>query len=138
MIYRKLDANGDYTFGQQAGNFYANVPAAVAQAVNTRLKLIQGEWFLDTTEGVPYDTQILGMGRVASYDAAIQTAILDTPGVNGIIAYASGVNTTTRKAAVSCTIDTIYGVVPLTGAYSYQITGNRLDINFVLDSSQLG
>jgi hypothetical protein len=138
MIYRKLDANGDYTFGKQAGNFYVNTPAAVVQAILTRLKLIQGEWFLDTTEGVDYNDEIIGMGRIATYDAAIQDVILNTQGVNTIDAYASGINTTTRAVAVSCTVDTIYGQVVLTGTYAYQSTGNRLDIDFVLDSSILG
>jgi hypothetical protein len=72
MIYRKLDADGDYTFGLQGGNFYKNNPEAVGQAVKTRLSLIQGEWFLDTNAGTPYNSQILGAGTVGTYDHAIQ------------------------------------------------------------------
>ena len=110
MIYRKLDANGDYTFGRQSANFYANVPAAVAQAVKTRLTLIQGEWFLDTTAGTPYSSQILGAGNVAYYDRAIQNVILGTPGATSLIDYSSSVNAATRAAAVNATINTAYGV----------------------------
>jgi hypothetical protein len=62
MRYRTLDANGDYTFGQNGANFLVNSPAAVGQAVLTRVKLMQGEWFLDQTAGTPYDTEILGAG----------------------------------------------------------------------------
>lgn len=109
MIYRKLDSNGDYTFGQQATNFYVDVPEAVAQAVKTRLGLIQGEWFLDTTIGTPYNSQILGAGMVSKYDAAIQDVILNTIGVNRIVSYASQVDPSSRAATVTCTIDTIYG-----------------------------
>jgi hypothetical protein len=114
MKYRKLDANGDYTFGQQNGNFLTNIPAAVAQAVQTRLGLIQGEWFLDTTAGTPYNTEILGMGTVPLFDAAIQDVIVNTPGVNTIVDYASGVNPVNRQAAIACTIDTIYGITTVT------------------------
>lgn len=111
MIYRKLDANGDFTFGAGRGNFHKNTPETVAQAVKTRLGLIQGEWFLDVSDGVPYDAEILGAGKVSSYDAAIQNVIVNTQGVKGILKYSSGVDPNTRNAQVSCTIDTIYGVV---------------------------
>ena len=110
MTYRKLDANGDYTFGQGSANFFIDQPEAVGQAVMTALKLFQGEWFLDTTAGTPYNSQILGAGMVATYDAAIQDVILSTQGVKSILSYISSVNTATRSAEINCTIDTIYGV----------------------------
>lgn len=113
MRYRKLDPNGDYTFGLQAGNFFINVPAAVAQAVQTRLGLIEGEWFLDTTIGTPYNTEILGMGTIPYFDSAIKQVIEGTYGVNNIVDYASAVNPNTRASAVACTIDTIYGITDL-------------------------
>lgn len=109
MIYRKLDAAGDYTFGQGSGNFYKDQPEAVGQAVKTRLGLIQGEWFLDITEGTPYSSQILGAGMVAKYDRAIQEVILNTPGVIAITEYASQVDPSTRLAQINCTINTTYG-----------------------------
>ena len=113
MSYRKLDSNGDYTFGQGVNNFYVDQPETVGQAVMTKLKLFQGEWFLDTTAGTPYSSQILGAGMVATYDAAIQDVILSTPGVNSIISYTSSVNTATRSAEINCTIDTIYGIATI-------------------------
>ena len=109
MIYRKLDKDGDYTFGLQAGNFYKNSPEAVGQAAKTRLGLIQGEWFLDTTEGTPYNSQILGAGTVSRYDQAIQEVILGTHGAQGLAAYSSSVDPSNRAAKVECTIDTVYG-----------------------------
>ena len=109
MKYRQLDSNGDYTFGLGGGNFYQDVPAAVGQAVLTRLKLFEGEWFLDTTYGTPYNSQILGAGTVATYDAALQEVILNTRGVLSIASYSSGVDPRTRAAAVNCTINTQYG-----------------------------
>jgi hypothetical protein len=109
MIYRKLDANGDYTVGQGSGNFHKDQPEAVAQAVKTRLGLIQGEWFLDIKNGTPYNSQILGAGMVSKYDRAIQDVIVNTVGVKRIVSYSSGVNPDTRAASINCTIDTIYG-----------------------------
>jgi len=109
MRYRTLDANDDYTFGQNGQNFLINSPEAVGQAVLTRLRLIAGEWFLDKTVGVPYDTEILGAGTENTRDLAYQTVILQTTGVTGIVEYASYLNPTTRAFVVAATINTIYG-----------------------------
>lgn len=107
MRYRQLTAADDYSFGQGAANFLVDSPDAVGQAVLTRLKLLQGEWFLDSTEGTPWSTQILGERTRATFDAAIRERILDTEGVSGIADYSSSV--ADRRLSVSATIDTIYG-----------------------------
>lgn len=114
MRYRVLDENFDYTFGQNGANFFADEPAAVAQAIQTRLKLIQTEWFLDQTAGTPYNTDILGAGTQSTRDLAIQTVILETQGVTGIVEYASYLNPKTRAFVVAATIDTLYGVTTIT------------------------
>ena len=107
MINRAMDANGDYVFGGGAGEFLVNTPAAVAQAVQTRLQLAEGEWFLDLQEGTPYSTEILGANTTALYDQAIRERILDTPGVVAIISYSSVLNN--RALTVNATISTLYG-----------------------------
>jgi hypothetical protein len=109
MMYRKLDVNGDYVFGQQTGNFYIDQVEAVAQAIKTRLGLFKGEWFIDTTLGTPYNTHILGAGTISRYDQAIQDVITNTPGVKALTDYKSGVNPFTRAAQVTCSVDTLYG-----------------------------
>ena len=109
MRYRALDANGDYSFGQGAANFLVNSPAAVAQLVQTRLLLFLGEFFLDTSDGTPYYTQILGTGTQQTYDLAVQDRILSTQGVIGIASYQSIRDPNLRTLSVVATIDTIYG-----------------------------
>lgn len=116
MRYRIEDANGDYTFGQGDGNFYVNSPAAVAQAVKTRLGLMQGEWFLDNTAGTPYN-QILGKGTDSTRDLAIQQVILNTEGVTSIAEYASFLSSKTRQFTVAATINTIYGQTTITQTF---------------------
>ena len=106
MIYRALDGNGDY----QIGVFLANSPAAVGQAVVTRLLLWEGEWFLDVTDGTPWLQDIIGNNT--NYDFEIQNRILDTPGVTDIVSYASSV--VNRKLAVTATINTTYGQTSVT------------------------
>ncbi|AFC85926.1 hypothetical protein [Frateuria aurantia] len=107
MIYRKLNAAGDYSFGAGPGDFYQNSPEAVAQAVLTRLRLLVGEWFLDTTAGTPWATQILGKGTSSVYDSVIKNRILGTTGVQSIDCYSSSVSD--RKLSVTATITTAYG-----------------------------
>lgn len=108
MRYRKLDANGDYVFGGQQADFYVNSPEAVAQAVQTRLRLWQGEWFLDTTAGTPWN-QVLGKYTGGTYDTVIRQRILGTQGVQAITDYSSTLDSEARVLTVSATISTIYG-----------------------------
>jgi len=110
--YRRLDENGDYVFGKQANNFYVDVPDAPAQAVGTRLKLLTGEWFLDLSEGCPYNPQVLGNRTLSTYDMAIQQTITETPGVLRLVDYSSEVGND-RDLTVVATIDTIYGQATL-------------------------
>lgn len=108
MRYRKLGADGDYTFGGGLSDFYTDVPQAPGQAVGTRLRLLQGEWFLDVTAGTPYATQILGKNTQAIYDPAFRQVILDTEGVTDIEKYLSNLSPS-RELTVSAKINTIYG-----------------------------
>lgn len=109
MRYRALDANGDYSFGHGSADFLVDTPATVAQAVDTRLLLMEGEWFLDDTEGTPYATEILGTHTQGTYDQAIRQRVLETEGVTGIVSYSSTLNRGTRALAVSVTINTEFG-----------------------------
>lgn len=108
MRVRTLDANGDMSFGHGQADFLINSPEAVAQNVRTRLLLLEGEWFLDTTEGLPFATSIVGYNTQPTYDGAIRERILNTQGVQSIDEYAS-VRDAQRKLTVSATITTIYG-----------------------------
>lgn len=113
MRYRTLSPTGDYTFGVQGTNFLVNSPEAVAQAVKTRLAISTGEWFLDLSYGTPYQSKILGAGKVSTYDSAIQQVILDTQGVTAITQYSSKVDPITRAASVFVVIDTLYGTATI-------------------------
>lgn len=114
MRYRKLDANGDYVFGHQQADFYRDQAEAVAQAVKTRLGMTLGEWFLDVTDGTPWNTEVLGKYTKDQYDGAIRDRILGTEGVTEITSYASTPNTQTRTLVVTATIITQYGQTTLT------------------------
>lgn len=112
MRYRELTETGDSTIFSGNTQFLVNSPETVAQAVLTRLRLWQGQWFLDTNVGVPYLTQVIGFGTAGVRDGAIQNVILNTPGVNQILDYQSQL--VGRALNITATIDTIYGVTPVT------------------------
>ncbi len=113
MKYRKLDSNGDYVFGQNEDDFLTDAPA-VAQAVKTRLKLMLGEWWEQTDDGVPYLESILGQFSNEQTQAAAQylitKCVLDTPGVQSIVEteITSG-KARERTLSIRLTIQTIYG-----------------------------
>lgn len=109
MRYRALSASGDYTFGQGQANFLINSPAAVGQSVLTRLRLWEGEWFLDTTDGTPWLQSVMGKNTQSLYDMAIRARVLETRGVVSIVKYASNLRPD-RRLDVTMTINTQFGV----------------------------
>lgn len=59
MKYRKLDENGDYSFGNNSFD-YIDADNAIAQAIKTKLQLFYGEWWEDVSLGLPMFQSILG------------------------------------------------------------------------------
>lgn len=112
MKQRAFLPDGDYSFGTELP-FLADSPQCVAQAVMTRLRLATNEWFLDLSDGTPYDGSILGHNTGGTRDLAIRARILGTPSVKQISQYVSFVNDQ-RDMTVVCAIDTDFGRVALT------------------------
>ena len=114
MKYRKLDENGDSTFGHQI--FY-NDREAVAQAIITRLRLLYGEWWENTSDGLPLFERILGAygGEEArqAVDLIISTRIQDTANVKKLITYESTFNPNTRAYEAYCLVDSAFGEIAL-------------------------
>jgi hypothetical protein len=115
MRYRKLDTNGDMNFGNQQADFYRDNPEAVAQAVWTRLRLWVGEWFIDTTEGTPYQQAALGTNKKATIGPAIRERILGTQNVTSIESFNVSIDADNRTATVSAVINTAFGSAQLQG-----------------------
>lgn len=115
MRYRRLDSEGDMTFGSQQADFLRNTPETVAQAVVTRLNLWLGEWFIDQTEGTPYQQAALGKHTRASIEPAIRSRILETEGVTGIDEFDLSIDPDERKVTINATISTAYGPAVVQG-----------------------
>jgi hypothetical protein len=106
MRYRPLDPNGDYTINVP---FLYNSPACVAQAVQTRMLLYLGEWFLDTSDGTPWFQNILGRQYNSDPDIYVKQRITGTPNVTSIASFTSALNHPIRSYTVTVTINTAYG-----------------------------
>lgn len=113
MRYRKLDADGDYSFGSGQLDFYRDIPEAVGQAAMTRLKLWLGEWFLNIEEGTPFMLGILGKQSKDVADITIQERVQETQGLVNIEEYSSVLDADNRALSVTMTINTIYGPTAL-------------------------
>lgn len=116
MRYRQLSPTGDYTFGQGQLNFLTDSPAAVAQVVETYLKLWLGEWYLNVNDGTPWLEEIMGYHQDSkeTADQALIGVILQLPGVVDVNNWQSEYDAATRSyTSISATLDTIYGQTAL-------------------------
>jgi len=120
LRYRMLDMNaadashvgGDMLFGHNSRDFLCDSPTTVAQAILTRLKLWQGEWYLNLQAGTPWMQQVLGNSPGTGVpDAVIRQRILGTPYVTDISDYASAFNPSNRTLVVSCQVYTQFGQI---------------------------
>lgn len=115
MRLRKFDESADYRFGQGASQFWKDQPDGVAQKVGQRLQLWRGQWYLDSGEGMPWQTRVLGNRTADTRDPSIRAHVLATTGVKKITAYSSNLDRDSRAFGVGLTIDTIYGPATVTG-----------------------
>lgn len=115
MIYRRLDADGDYTFGQGQQNFLSGVDA-VAQAILTRLKLLYGEWWENQTDGLPQWQKILGVTgkNIRAVDGIIRERIVGTANVTSLASFTSDFDSETRVYTFTAVVNTAYGQVTVT------------------------
>jgi hypothetical protein len=109
MRLRKWDSDGDIRFGHGQADYWRDAAEGVAQAVAQRLRLMTGEWYLDTAEGTPYVGGVLGKYTEGGYDPVIRTRILETEGVLSLDSYSSSLDRDARALSVAATITTIYG-----------------------------
>lgn len=120
MIYRILDNDGDYQFGRGLQNFTYGV-YAVAQAIQTRLKLLKEEWFEDLEDGLPLFQEILGQRGTQSVlditDSYIKDRIINTKDVSSIESYTRDYDSETRKYSFSVNVNTIYGTITVSDSY---------------------
>ena len=84
---------------------FVNGNTEVVQRVKTRLRRSLGEWFLQTTAGIPYfNGDMLGGKNTQYVLMIIKAEIIETIGVQDVTSISIDYNNDTRKATVTAKI----------------------------------
>jgi len=105
-----LDSDGDLKIENNTLSFVDGIDY-VAQCLKIRLQFFLGEWFLNTTLGVPYFQEILvkNPNRIA-VNNYIQMTILNSPNIQKITQYNADFDVgQTRQLRVQFSAITDYG-----------------------------
>ncbi len=87
----------------------------IVQRVKIRLLTFQGEWFLDTLQGISYyDNILIKNPDVRLVDALIRAEIQETAGISEIESYQSTFDTANRKYSIVFSINTEFGQAEIT------------------------
>lgn len=104
-------------FGGNTNDFYTGQDA-VGQAIYTSLKLLQGEWWLDQSIGLPLFQHIVGQSgtpeHIRGADMLVQEVILGVQGVTSITSFSSSYSNRTYQID-NAVVQTQYGAVEIKG-----------------------
>lgn len=79
---------------------YAVSGNETAQRVIMRIRRLKGEWFIDTTAGMPYIQDILGKRDINYFKLLLRKEILNTDGVQSINNFRLSFNSKTGHISV--------------------------------------
>ena len=110
LISRRMDENGDMTFGLGESGFIHGLDA-MKQVLKTRIAAHDGEWWESDSKAIPYMTDVLAAARTGAnkdaIDLLIIERIMDTVGVLGVSNVQSSFEG--RSYRFSCNVQTVYG-----------------------------
>lgn len=116
---RRLDANYEPVYGQGQLAFLTDLDA-VAQIILTTVRLLEGEWWEDVTQGTPLFQTILGTtaGQKAlqASSAALQARIESVPFVTSLSNVSASFSKTDRTFSFSCLVQTQFGTLQVSNA----------------------
>lgn len=115
MLFRALDASGDWVFGKGINSFTTDREAMILN-LKTRIKQWKGECFFAPEDGVDWNN-FLGIGTKDLLDSDLLRVIIQSDGVIRVDAYTSVLTRDTRNLMVQATLFTIYGNVELSEVF---------------------
>jgi len=84
------------------------------QRLKQSLLFFMGEWYLDTTDGVPYYQEILKKGPdQITVESVLKAAIVETPEVIKLLSFSPEYDNARRLYSLSFSVSTVYGNVTL-------------------------
>lgn len=109
----KLNSSNDITIGDDGDLTLTTTRTEMcAQTLTITLNTFQGEWFLDTSFGIPYIQEIIGVARKKSIaDRIFLSAIADNAYVDSIESYTSTYDRDERYYTMTVTVTTSEGTV---------------------------
>lgn len=105
-----LDASGDLAF-RDGRVITLEGPAAVAQLIQSRLRLHRGDWLFDENLGVPYLDNLGAAVDLSRLRAAMSESILQVDGVDRIVSFDLELDATTRQIIGACQVALTTGAV---------------------------
>ena len=107
MIFRRLDINDDWTFGNGKGNF-AMDQEAINLNIKTRLLSWKNDCFFSMNDFIDWNG-LLSQRNSDNIELAVKSVILQSYGVIGVNSVTVSYDSTTRTITITYDIDTIYG-----------------------------
>ncbi len=104
MIFRNLDENGDWTFGQGKSN-YVSGDQAIGLNIKTRVLCWLNDCFFDQKAGIDWKNRLGSKNQRALLESDIRRIILQSYGVTGILSFSTTL--VNRKFTATYEIQTI-------------------------------
>lgn len=115
MIDLKLNKQGDLDL-LSSDLYWVDGAERVKQQLEIKLKLWQGEWFLNTEFGTPYLSRILGKQITLNGAlAALKASIYEVNGVSDIEGFTYDFDRHNRQLNLNFSVVTPYGLVDYKG-----------------------
>lgn len=105
MIFRNLDQNSDWTFGQGKSNYIAANPA-IGLNIKTRLLSWLNDCFFDQKAGIDWKNRLGSKNQKTLLENDIRRIILQSYGVTGILSFSTSL--INRKFSASYEVQTIF------------------------------
>lgn len=115
MIFRALDADGDWIFGNGINSFLTDA-AAMVENLKTRIRTWKRECFFALDLGPDWDNY-LGIGTQGLLEVDIRRVILGSDGVIRIDDFTSTLDRGARALTVQANLLTVFGSLPLNGVF---------------------
>lgn len=107
MRVRRIDSNGDWTFGDGFSN-YARKSEAIAQCVKTRLLSLRNDWFLNPDLGIKWFDYLKKNPELRVMEVDLKNTILKTDGVVELTGFDISIDNDSRACTVSISYTDIY------------------------------
>lgn len=103
---RQLDKDGDRTFGKGTAN-YIDQDLGISQNIQTRLKSIQGDFFLDTNANIDWFNILGQKNNEDIIKSEVYRVAFNTDGVITVNSVSISTDEL-RNATINVSVDTIY------------------------------